>query len=92
MLLGLNAGAWLFWACVLMLLFNISWAVCLRRVPWATAVGIVTSATAIGLLWLMQGPCVLPQPATVEFQQGMTICPGQNARIRMPVPSSDRAL
>ena len=93
MTLGLNFGAWLFWANVLVLVLEISWAAYLRRMPRGiTAAGIVISAAAIGFVWMAQGSCVLPQPTTVEFRQGMRLCPGQETimRIETPVPSSDR--
>lgn len=92
MILGLNPGAWLFWVNLLTAI------VCVGMTLWSLAasaksnavvngVGFVATAAAASLLWAMQGACVLPQPSTVEFHQGMNLCPGQAARVRIVVPS-----
>jgi len=91
MFLGLNLGAWLFWVNLLIAV------VCVGMTVWSCAlsaksnavvngVSFIVTAAAAGLLWTAQGACVLPQPSTVEFRQGMTLCPGQAAKIRIEIP------
>ena len=86
MLLGLNPGAWMFWTNAVAAVVVIVMIVVSRRVFLVAVLGALLNVAAASLIWAMQGACVLPQPDLVEFRQGMTICPGQGARVRIEVP------
>lgn len=82
MILGLNFGAWIFWANLLVLVGGLGVIAGARRTTLICALGLAANAAGAALLWAVQGSCVLPQPTTVEYQQGMTLCPGQSATTR----------
>ena len=78
-----NAGLGLWWA------LRRGWLLCL-----VAGGAFALSAASVGMLWNVWGVCLLPHPAVVEFREGMTLCPGQSAqlRIELRIPRSGRDL
>jgi len=91
MFLGLSLLGWVFWMTLMVIAISIGVIVIsTRRRSWwivGTNVVLVLVQTLMATaLWMLLGECVLPQPAVIEFQQGMSLCPGQGAIIRMEIP------
>ena len=63
---------WLLMICAVMLIFDAAMAI---------------YPTEIVLLWInAQAGCYPWSPKEVEFKQGMTLCPGQNAKMTIEIP------
>jgi len=87
----------LFWAQVLLTVGNgLLLRTWIRRRRWgqATISGgcFVLSAAMAGVCWWLEGSCVLPHPALIPYEAGMSLCPGQATIIRLPAPPAARDL
>ena len=89
----------LFWFQVALVAFNAlllrAW---IRRRRWGQAAisggALLLSAAMAGVTWWLAGRCVLPHPAVIPYEAGMSLCPGQATLITLPVPlpPAERAL
>ncbi len=91
MYFGIGILGWIFWLTLLVIIMSSGLIVLasLRRSWWIAGTNAVLVLVQIVMaiaIWTLLGDCVLPQPSVVEFQQGMSLCPGQAAVFRVPVP------
>ena len=95
MFLGLGVLSWVFWLCLLAIMLSLVVIVFAsrRRAWWIVGINatcIMSQAIVALGIWLLLGECLLPHSAVIEYQEGMSLCPGQAAIITVPIPAAGK--